>query len=78
ISRGGDTDYLVLQHTSGDVLLPPFTGPGLLLRFETPDGQPTILADCLTRPTSMTLDRRRSTLYISEFGGRVVTIPFTP
>jgi hypothetical protein len=74
----GDIDYLVLQHTSGDVLLPPFTGPGLLLRFENPKSQPTVIADCLTRPTSMTFDWRRRTLYVSEFGGRVVTIPFGP
>jgi hypothetical protein len=76
VRNRGDIDYLVLQHTSGDVLLPPFTGPGLLLRFETPESQPTIIADCLTRPTSMTFDQRRNTIYVSEFGGRVVTIPF--
>jgi hypothetical protein len=76
IRQRGDTDFLVLQHNSGEVLLPPFTGPGLLLRFTTPLAQPTLIADCLTRPTSMTLDRKRGTLYISEFGGRVVTIPF--
>jgi hypothetical protein len=76
ISNRGHPEYLVLQHTSGDVLLPPFTGPGLLLRFATPDGEPTVVADCLTRPTSMSFDRRRGTLYVSEFGGRVVTIPF--
>jgi hypothetical protein len=76
ISNRGHTEYLVLQHTSGDVLLPPFSGPGLLLRFETPDSEPTTIADCLTRPTSMSFDRRRGTLYVSEFGGRVVTISF--
>jgi hypothetical protein len=76
IRSRGDIDYVVLQHTSGDILLPPFTGPGLLLRFATPESEPTVVADCLTRPTSMSFDRRRSTLYISEFGGRVVTIPF--
>jgi hypothetical protein len=76
VRNRGDIDYLVLQHTSGDVLLPPFTGPGLSLRFETPESQPTIIADCLTRPTSMTFDQRRNTIYVSEFGGRVVTIPF--
>jgi hypothetical protein len=33
-----DSDYLVLQHTSGDgpPLVPPFLRPGLLLRFDLP------------------------------------------
>jgi hypothetical protein len=28
----------------------------------------------LTRPTSMTLDKKTSTLYVSEYGGRIVAI----
>jgi hypothetical protein len=69
VSNRGHTEYLVLQHTSGNVILPPFSGPGLLLRFATPDGQPTVLANCLTRPTSMTLNRKTNTLYVSELSG---------
>lgn len=72
IAEDGDTDYLVLQHNSGTVLFPPFSGPGLLLRFETPAGSPTVVANCLTRPTTMTLDRKNGTLYVSELGGRIV------
>ena len=76
ITEGEDTDYLVLQHNSGPVLLPPFSGQGLVLRFETPTGSPTVVANCLTRPTTMTLDRKNGTLYVSELGGRIVAIPF--
>ena len=75
ITEDGDTDYLVLQHTSGAVLLPPFSGPGLLLRFETPAGPPTVVTNCLTRPTSMTLDKKTGTLYVSELAGAVRSIP---
>jgi hypothetical protein len=64
----------VLQHNSGGTILPPFTGPGLLLHFESPTDPPTLLADCLVRPTSMTLDKRKGKLYVSEHAGRVVIL----
>jgi hypothetical protein len=73
---GDHTDFLVLEHTSGP-LLPPFSGPGMLLRFEDPAGPPDVIASCLTRPTSMTFDKKTSTLYISELGGRLVSILIT-
>lgn len=73
---GDHTDFLVLEHTSGP-LLPPFSGPGMLLRFEDPAGPPDVIASCLTRPTSMTFDKKTSTLYVSELGGRLVRIPIT-
>ena len=73
ITQGGDTDYLVLQHTSVGLF---FGSPGLLLRFEEPSGQPTVLANCLDRPTSMALDEKSGTLYVTELlTGRVVAIP---
>jgi hypothetical protein len=75
IRQGGDTDYLVLQNASAGLF---FDSPGLLLRFETPGGPPTVIADCLTRPTSMTLDEKTGTLYVTELGGRVVAIPIVP
>jgi hypothetical protein len=85
IRRHHDTDYLVLQHASAG---PFFGSPGLLLRFETPAGPPTVLANCLNRPTSMTLDERAGTLYVTELvsvppgtpvtQGRVVAVPVTP
>jgi hypothetical protein len=73
-----DTDFLVLQHNSGSVLLPPWSGPGQVLRFETPAGPPTVVASCLARPTTMTLDKKTGTLYVSEYGGRLVSIPIAP
>ena len=75
----GDIDHLVLQHAfSGTPPLPPFNSPGRLLRFETAGSSPTVIADCLTRPTSMTLDEKTSTLYVTEFSGRLVAIPVAP
>ena len=63
--------YLVLQHSSGAG--PFFGGPGLLLRFESPGAAPDVLADCLARPTSMVLDDRSGTIYVSELEtGRIV------
>jgi hypothetical protein len=76
LREGPDTDYLVLQHSSG--VAPFFGSPGQLLRFETPDDAPMILADCLTRPTSMTLDEKSGTVYISEFAGRLLSVPLVP
>lgn len=76
IREDGDTDYLVLQHASAG---PFFGSPGLVLRFETPAGPPTVIANCLNRPTSMTLDRKTGTLYVTELvTGRIVAIPVGP
>ena len=75
VSTEGSTEWLVLQHTSTGLF---FGSPGQLLRFDSPAGPPTLIADCLTLPTSMVLDRMTGTVYISEFGGRVVTIPTAP
>src|SRR5207245_8671488 len=69
------THYLILQHAS---VGPFFASPGLVLDFDSPAGPPTVVANCLTRPTTMTLDKKAGTLYVSEFGGRVVAIPFAP
>ncbi|MGH9967293.1 MAG: ScyD/ScyE family protein [Pyrinomonadaceae bacterium] len=85
ITRRGDTDYLVLQHASAG---PFFGSPGLLLRFETPTDPPDIIASCLTRPTSMALDKKTGTLYVTELVpvppgqpvllGRIVAINVAP
>jgi hypothetical protein len=69
----GATSYLVLQYASAG---PFFQGPGLVLRFDDPAGPPTVIANCLTHPTSMTLNERTGTLYVTEEGGRVVAISF--
>jgi hypothetical protein len=73
ITSKGDTDYLVLQFSTN--LLGG--GLGSLLRFEAPpQSVPTVLAGCLITPTSMTLDEKTDTLYITELAtGRVVSVP---
>jgi hypothetical protein len=79
LRRHHDSDFLVLQHDSfGPPPFPTFSSPGLLLRFETPVGSSVIIADCLTRPTSMALNRRTGNVYITELGGNVVSIPVLP
>jgi hypothetical protein len=75
IGEGSQTHYLVLQHSSaGGAPLPPFANPGLVLRFDTPAGPPTVVTNCLTRPTSMALDEKTGLLYVTEFGGRIVEV----
>jgi hypothetical protein len=69
------TDYLVLQHAS---IGPFFGGPGLLLRFASPDSLGTVLTSCLTRPTSMALDAKTDTLYVTDLSGRIVAIRVVP
>ena len=69
--EGTDPSYLVLEHSSGDVL----AGPGILSSFPTPAGPPEVIANCLTKPTSMALYSTTETLYVSELGGRIVSIP---
>jgi hypothetical protein len=70
--NANDTDFLVLQHASAG---PFFGSPGLVLRFETPAGSPVVVSNCLTRPTSMVLDRKTRTLFVSELAGRILSIP---
>jgi hypothetical protein len=70
----GDEVYLVLQNSSGPGLF--FGAPGVVLWFDAPDSTPTVLADCLDRPTSMVLDERTGTLYVAELlTGRIVALP---
>jgi hypothetical protein len=77
LTSRGDEDYLVLQLSSGAG--PFFPGPGLVLRFEAPGEAPTVVASCLTSPTSMTLEEHTATLYVTEFEtGRIVSIPIAP
>ena len=71
-SAGGE-ELLVLQHSSGPGLF--FAGPGLVLRFSAPGAAPMILANCLSRPTSMVLDEHGGTLYVAELvTGRIVAL----
>jgi hypothetical protein len=71
LSDGDDLDYLVLQHASAG---PFFGGPGLVQHFETPANPPTLVTNCLVRPTSMTPNQKTGKLYVTEHGGRVVAV----
>ncbi|HSE24807.1 MAG TPA: ScyD/ScyE family protein [Pyrinomonadaceae bacterium] len=71
LSDDFDLDYLVLQHASAG---PFFGSPGQVLRFENPTDPPSVLTDCLVRPTTMTLNRKTATLYVTEYGGRLVAV----
>ena len=71
----GETSYLVLQHASAG---PFFASPGVVLRFDDLAASPSTVANCLTRPTSMSLNEKSQTLYVTEFGGRLVSVPFAP
>jgi len=64
--------YLVLENAS---VGPFFNGPGLVLGFAATHHPPTVLADCLTRPTAMAFDRRMHALYVTDLAGHVVAIP---
>ena len=69
--EGMDPSFLVLEHSSGNIL----DGPGILSLFPTPAGPPEVIANCLTKPTSMALYSPTGTLYVSEVAGRIVSIP---
>lgn len=75
VGNASDLDYLVLQHASAG---PFFGSPGSLLAFDEPGGFPVVIANCLTRPTSLTLDERTGTAYVTEYAGRLVAIPLAP
>jgi hypothetical protein len=75
VSSGGETGYLVLQHASAG---PFFGSPGLLLHFAASGGAPTVIANCLARPTSMVLDEKSRIAYVTEYAGRVVAVPLEP
>jgi hypothetical protein len=72
---GSAHDYLVVQHASAG---PFFGSPGQLLGFDEAGGSKTLLADCMTRPTSMALDAQTGVLYITELGGRLLAVPMAP
>lgn len=77
VQKGRDIDYLVLENNFAPVPGFPPTGAAIKL-FETPDSTPTVLSgSCLLdRPTSMSLDEKSSTIYVTELlRGTVVRVP---
>lgn len=74
VGRGGFA-YIVLQHAS---VGPFFGSPGQLLGFDTAGSSKTVIADCLTRPTSMALDAKTRILYVTQLGGNILAVPMAP
>jgi sugar lactone lactonase YvrE len=73
IKDGRQESFLVLQNSSGPG--PFFGGPGLVLQFDSPGTTPTVLADCLARPTAILRDAKTRTLYVAELlTGRIVAL----
>ncbi|MBA3960330.1 MAG: hypothetical protein H0X40_00305 [Chthoniobacterales bacterium] len=64
--------YYILEASSAG---PFFARNGDVVRFDDPAGAPVVLADCLSLPSSMTLNRRTSALYVTEVDGSLVAIP---
>ncbi len=62
-------NYLTLEHSSANIL----DDPGILSHFSTPTSAPVVIANCLSKPTSMTLDSKTGTLYIAQLIGNIVT-----
>lgn len=73
ITETDEINYLVLEFSNAG---PFFSGPGEVLGYHGRSASPVSVANCLTNPTSMTLDRKNGRLYVSEAGGRIVAIPF--
>ena len=70
-SRCRDEGFLSLEHN----LTFPTPGPGRIQSFSSATASPVVLADCLTTPTSMVLDRKGNRVVITELTtGRLVTL----
>lgn len=73
IKETHEIEFLVLELSNAG---PFFAGPGEILGYDNPSRSPVSVANCLTTPTSMTLDSKNGRLYVSELGGQIVVIPF--
>ena len=76
VRDGRDTDYLVLENNFAPA--PPFPPTGASIRrYEAPGGTSVAVHGCtMYRPSSMTLDKRSGTMYVTELlQGTVVVVP---
>jgi sugar lactone lactonase YvrE len=72
-STRADRSVFVLQHSSGPGLF--FSGFGSVTRFDSAGSAPISISGCLSRPTSMALDERTRTLYVTELEtGRLIAV----
>jgi hypothetical protein len=68
----GNTQFFVLEFSTNML----GGGAGQLLRFDSPDASPVVVASNLTSPTSMARDDETGDILITEiFPGRVVRVP---
>lgn len=71
VKAKGTASYLTLEISTN--LLANF--PGRLQRFATPAGPGVVISNCLISPSSMVLDKKAETLYVTEiFTGRLIQI----
>jgi hypothetical protein len=69
--------FLVLEHASrfDPAAVPPFVGPGRLLRFDRRTSVPIVVSNTLISPTSMAYDPVTQELFVTEIGpGRIIRI----
>jgi hypothetical protein len=67
-----DDGLFVLEFSTNFLGDPP--GPGRLLRFDDPAGEPSVVADCLVSPTSMARDRSGAFYVAQIFTGQIVVV----
>jgi hypothetical protein len=72
VKAKGETSYLTLE-ISTNLLA---NDPGRLQRFVSPAGSGVVISNCLISPSSMVMDQKTGTLYVTEiFTGRLIQIP---
>jgi hypothetical protein len=71
---GGGDEFLTLEFSTNQLA----QAPGRLQLFTSPGGPPAVIADCLITPTSMALDRKTGSLFVTEiFTGRIIEVAVT-
>src|SRR5438309_9572932 len=68
---GGGDEFLTLEFSTNQLA----QAPGRLQLFTSPGGPPVVIADCLITPTSMALDPKTGSLFVTEiFTGRIIEV----
>ena len=68
---GGGNEFLTLEFSTDQLA----QAPGRLQLFTSPGGPPVVIADCLITPTSMALDPKTGSLFVTEiFTGRIIEV----
>jgi hypothetical protein len=70
-SPGGGDEFLTLEFSTNQLA----QAPGRLQLFPAPAGPPVVIANCLITPTSMALDPKTGSLFVTEiFTGRIIEV----